>query len=770
MKRFVWLLVAFLSTPCVASEGVAPASAPPTDETRAEMYRRYAEFPSLVRGGRVAPMWSPDGRGLWFLDGEGDEAAVWRADAEHGRRPAELKIAALRAALARHLDQAPSARGVPFDRLETAGDGTFELIVGDRRFLWDPTSTVLEPRPPPDEARPVRPPRFPGFPPVHELPSPNGRWFLTESDHDLAVRSTGTDDLVALTDDGTPEVDWRLAQDDLWTEARWSPDSRTVAALREDRRDQPREPIVDWLPRHPTVEWVPFSKSGEPLARTEIWLIDLPTAERPAPRRRRVDLGDTTDRYFHLVTFTRDGRELLLLDADRLFKRVRLLAADRASGRVRTVIDERQDTFVKNMSLRPQWVELPTVLRTRDEVLWISERDGFDHLYRYDLEGRLLGRLTSGAFPLVKVVTVDEEAGQVYVLAHGEQHPYETHLYRVPLEPPQFDDPSTAGPTALVRLTDDPGVHHVVFSPDLSLFLDHHSRYDRAPRTDLYRADGTFVATLAEANVSALDALHWRAPEPFVVKAADGETDLHGLLYKPWDFDPSKRYPVIEHIYAGPFMTYVPWGFVGNRITGTVTQALAQLGYVTFLVDGRGTPERGKAFQDHSYAAFGQVEIEDHLAALRHLAAERPYIDLDRVGVFGGSWGGYMTVRAMLTEPDVYKVGIATNPLYDFWDHGAEGLEGYLGAFPQDDPDGVYAGGSSIDQVERLRGHLLLVHATGDRNATLSATMKFLDALVRAGKPYDLVLLPGQDHHPRGYAHRYRLQVHRRYFLEHLPP
>jgi dipeptidyl aminopeptidase/acylaminoacyl peptidase len=251
-----------------------------------------------------------------------------------------------------------------------------------------------------------------------------------------------------------------------------------------------------------------------------------------------------------------------------------------------------------------------------------------------------------------------------------------------------------------------------------------------------------------------------------VVKAADGTIALHGVLYKPFDFDPEKTYPVAEFIYAGPFTllhqrryTVVPW-------RGGYAEALAHLGFITFVVDGRGTPERGKAFQDVVHSNFGRHEISDHAAALRQLAAERPYMDLDRVGIFGGSWGGYFTVRALLLEPELYKVGVASSPVYDLYDHGATGLEGYMPLL-EEAPE-AYAYASSLRLVDRLQGHLLMIHGTSDINSTLSTTMKMVHALMEAGKPYDLILLPGQPHRPFGKAADYRMEAHARYFVRHL--
>jgi len=729
----------WITLPLAAAPAQGPPATAPDATARLALYRQALDFPDLVRGGAVEPHWLPDGTGFWYEadggGGEGEGTAIYGVDPATGAK----------------------------ERLSAPPDE--------------------EPRP---EPRVIRPSLFPGFPPVREIPSPDGRWFLTERDSNLWLRAAdpgdgreaenGEDGLRRLTDDGAPDFHWKVVQDELWMRARWSPDGSRVLAIKEDRRGVDREPVVHWLERTPTVEWVPLPKSGRPLARTELWVIEVATGARV-----RIALGEA-DVYQAPVGWLPSG--IFLLTAERDFGAVRLLAVDPLTGAVRTVIEERSPTFVKNLSLNPGWEEIATLVPTGvpgvvpgadgpARIVWQSERDGWDHLYLYDLEGNLIRRLTAPEdprqpWPVIRVVGVapgsgNQEPGWVYFTAHAEPgRPYDTHLYRVGLDGSGF-----------ARLTAAQGEHDVQLSPSRQVFLDTHSTLDRPPRTELRRTDGTLVAALEEADVSGLEALGFRPPEAFTVKAADGTTDLHGVLYLPWWLDPGSTeesaLPLVEDLYAGPFRVHHQRRFTsGSSWRGTYPQALAQLGFAVVSLDGRGTPERGKAFQDHIWRRFGQVEIPDHAAALRSLAVERPYLDLDRVGAFGGSWGAYMTVRALLTAPELYRVGVAANGVYDFVDHGATGLEGYLG-LPEDNPKG-YAAGSSLTLADRLEGQLLLMHGTADINATFSATMKLVDALARAGKPYNLIVLPDQNHHYEGYALDYRKEAIRRHLQEHLKP
>lgn len=274
-------------------------------------------------------------------------------------------------------------------------------------------------------------------------------------------------------------------------------------------------------------------------------------------------------------------------------------AAEEASETARLVRGSRY-------SGAPEVYELPSP----DGRWWLLEKDGWGHLYLYDLRGKLIRRLTGGEWPVLHVAGVDEAAGWVYFTGHAEPRILDTHLYRVSLE---------GGP--IQRLTEAEGEHQVVLSPSRAFFLDTHSTPARPPAVELRAADGTLLRTLSKASIEELLALGWTPPEPVQVKAADGETDLYGLLVKPWDFDPVKKYPVVEYLYGGPQTVWTPRTFLYRRTMRI--QALAQCGFVVFFLDGHGTPERGKAFQDAVHRNFGRYEVPEHVAALRR--AEKPF-------------------------------------------------------------------------------------------------------------------------------------------------
>ncbi len=739
------------------------------DPERDAMYARYMAIPTLIKGGTVCPdpgalggagcavNWMADGQSFWFADGQPDQTVIYRADPATGATEPLFDGDRLREALTPVLGHEPPYRGLPFDTFTFAGEGgsagegeqTVHFDVEGRGFALDIETYTVTARPPgeaeaAERARPrvVREGFTSGAPPVMEVPSPDGRWLLTEKDDDLWLRATFDGRDQPVLEDGEEDYAWSVEG------AMWAPDGARVAAMKVDSRRMERVPVVHWLKQTEEVEYAPYAKAGNPLPRQELHIVDI-----PARRAVRVDTGDE-EQILSPVGWLPDGSEYLFLRMSRTYQTLQLVAADPAIGETRIVLEEVQPTFIKGIGTTPSWRALARPLSDGERFLWISERDGWDHIYLYGIDGQLIRRLTEGQWPVTGIVHVDETAGVVYFNGHREEgRPYDTHLYRVPLDGGE-----------VVRLTEGEGQHSTAISPNGAYLVDTHSSTSRPPRTDFRTTSGEFVSVVTEADVSALDELGWTPPEEFVVKAADGETDLHGLIYKPHDFDPAASYPVIDYIYNGPFISWVPKTFTDGR--GISQAALAQLGFVVFMVDGRGTTERGKAFQDVAYRNFGRNEIPDHRAAMENAAATRPWMDLDRVGIHGGSWGGYMTVRAMLLEPDFYDVGVATNGVYDIHDQNAWAIEPYMDR-PWENPEG-YEYGSSLRLAGDLKGKLLLIHGTSDVNATFSATMKLVEALIRAGKPHDLIVVPEQPHWFTGQSAAFTGAASRRYFQEHL--
>jgi dipeptidyl aminopeptidase/acylaminoacyl peptidase len=747
----------------VALLGIAAASlarAQTTADAEA-MYRRYLGLGSLVRNAAVRAAWLPDGSGFWFALGAPESTVVYRVDPRANTREPLFDVSRLRQALRRDLGREPPGSGLPF-RQFSFGDGqrSVRFALEGRDYELRLADYLLRALPPGSEAERARftprvaRPRFPftGADLLESL-SPDSSWFLTFKDHDVWLRSTGDGRSVQLTSDGTEHYAWQSGA--------WSPDGRLVLAVKVDDRAVHKVPIVHWLGREEAVEWLPFPLTGGVLSHSELHVLEVASG-----RARRIDTGATPgEQYIWPLAWRQSGSEFLFLRMTRNWKVVELLAANPSTGASRVILVERQPTFIKGIALNPGVVNLLTQVGDDRHLIWQSERDGWDHLYLYDFDGKLVRRLTSGAFPVLEVQGVDPRRGWVYFTAHAEPRIYDTHLYRAPLW-------TSAG---MQRLTEAEGQHEVQLSPSREFFLDTHSTPLRPPVVELRRADGALLQTLARADTMGLAALRRTPPEEVVVKAADGVTDLHGILYKPYDFDPSRKYPVIEYIYAGPQVSIVPRTFVPGGALGNDIQfgyALAQMGYLLFVVDGRGTTERGKAFQDVVYGNLGRYEIPDHAAALRNAAATRPYMDLERVGVFGASYGGFFTIRAMLLAPELYRVGVATAPAGSRSDGPSSSVEPYMDV-PSTFPEALrYSSNEPL--MGRLRGKLLMIIGTSDLNTPFANTMRYVDELARADKPYSLIVLPEMNHSIRYRdgtgRHPYWRESVKRFFLENLEP
>ena len=731
--------------------GVAAAQEIPED--RFARFRQHMAFPSLVKGGTVAARWLADGQSFWYADGAPANTVIFRVDPVQGTREPLFDTGRLRAALAPVLGHTPPYDGLPFSEIildEAAPAADFE--VEGRRFRIDLDGYGITelPAPTPAEVARTTPqpvddtwPATPGA--AMEVPSPNGAWFLRHRDNDLWLRSSEDGRIVRVTDDGEDRHAWSSAG------ARWSPDGYRFTAQRTRSEGVHRMPVVHWLGPEEEVEWQEYPYSGGPWPQPELYVVDVNSRE-PV----RFDLQTDDEIGIHVIGFSPDGSSLLFQRVNRPMTRLDLMEADPVTGESRIVLTERQETYIEGLRLLEVQGSFHTAVDD-DRFLWLSERDGFSHLYLYGSDGELVRRLTSGPFPTGPVAAVDSEAGWVYFRAQRDPaRPYDIHLYRVSLD---GGDPE--------QLTEGNGQHAVQFSPSKAFFVDTHSSIDRPPRSELRSADGTLVETLSVADIGALDALDWRPPEEFVVKADDGVTDLYGVIYHPPGFDPSHRYPVVEIMYPGSQTTAVPRTFASN-MWGVQAQALAQLGFVTFIVDARGQPGRGKAFQDVVYKAIGKNEIPDHVATIRQLGEARPYMDLGRVGVHGYSWGGYFTLRAMLLAPDVYHVGVSGSPVVELESVAWVPVEPYM-LKPSENPEG-YAYASNLTIANRLAGKLLITIGTADVNTPFAQTMRMAEALIRADKPFDLLVLPDQAHGLQGRSMTYFQNAVARYFVEHLRP
>jgi len=751
---FVSLVIVLVVIAPLGSAQERKQSRPESGQAEREaMYYRYLEFPSYVKGGSITPHWMADGSSFWYAEGAPDNTVIWKVDPKANIKTPLFDIGRLQTALTPVLGHEPPYQGLPFAEFTFVDGGRrIEFSVEGKELILelDTYTIAIAPSLSAEEKKRLVPQVSSdgsNWGNITELLSPDRRWFVGFADHNLYLRSTMDGRAEPLTRDGIEDYWW----DSRW--AKWSPDNRRLAVYKIDYRGGRKIPLVHYLKPQEEVEWVlnAYFTQVERRYQSELFVLDI-----ESKRQVRLDLPkkDTTFDYSLEPGWAADGGQLLFLRLlARNDKNLVLMAANPVTGATREVLTDSWKIFV-NVNDWSLLQRVFTWLADGKRFIWLSERDGWRHLYLYDLDGNLVRRLTEGSFPVVQVLAVDEKAGWIYFTAHGDpQRPYDTHVYRVNLEGKGF-----------TQLTEATGRHDIQFSPSNQFFVDIHSTVARPPVVELRRADGALLQTLSKANIDALKDLMWKPPEEFVVKAADGKTDLYGVLYKPYDFDAKKQYPVIEVIYGGPFTSVVPKSFADYRAYYGQAPALAQLGFITFLLDARGTPERGKEFQHMAYPNMGRHEIPDHVAALKQLAEKRPYMDLSRVGIVGQSRGGYFATRALLLYPDVYHVGVASAGPYE-----ADQI------FPEGPPEEIkeaYEYASNLRHAGNLKGKLLLIHGTSDNVVPVSETMKMVDALIRTEKSFDLLLMPGQGHslHRLPGSAPYWREAVRRYFQEHLKP
>jgi dipeptidyl aminopeptidase/acylaminoacyl peptidase len=455
--------------------------------------------------------------------------------------------------------------------------------------------------------------------------------------------------------------------------------------------------------------------------------------------------GDFTDNQW-----SPDSTKLAFVSSSRDHKQAKFRVADAATGDVRDVYTETVPTQYESGQGSASWRFLPG----SNEFIWYSERDGWGHLYLYDLAtGQVKNQITKGDWVVMEVMKVDDKNRVVYFTANGREKgedPYFTHFYRVNLDGRN-----------LTALTPDSSNHQVTLGQNGDYFIDTFSKPD-VPQTSVLRdMTGKQIAVLETADLTRLKANGWKPPTPITVKSRDGKWDLYGLMFTPTNLDSSKKYPVVNYIYPGP-----QGGGVGSRsfsASRTDHQALAELGFIVVIIDGTCNPGRSKEFHDACYGNMADNTLEDQIGGLRQLAQKYPYIDLTRVGVWGHSGGGYATAAAMFRYPDFYKVGISESGNHDNRNYEDDWGERYIGLLSGDN----YQKQANQVYAKNLKGKLLLAHGTMDDNVPPTNTLLVVDALIKANKDFDLIMIPNV-HHGYGPATYYMMRRRWDYFVKNL--
>ncbi len=781
----------------------APAGAQRVDDRgvdyhRAEMLLNWHTSP-LVSGTPVVPNWIHDSDRFWYRNNTGSGHEFTFVDPVANLKRPLFNHARLAAALSVAADTSHVPEKLPFDDFDFV-DGDESRIAfetGARRFECDLSAYMC-----------TAGDTLPDDTPFVE--SPDGEWAAFVMDHNLYIRSVAEEgqasDTIQLTTDGEEFNGYGLAyprpndvrnQRVRRPDVHWSPDSRKLVVQRMDQRGVEHHHYVSYTPQRTVHYSQPYALPGDSIVPLPAFhILDLGKtlaaaagsdgnetddggtdgdrtgggegdgagssfAARgvpPAVGNIRVELEPRPNRLYLGGSqvdslWSADSRHLYMHWETRASKSNHLAEVDAATGDFRIIAGDSAKTFVETAQRNPtSWF----VSETTDDAFWWSERDGWAHIWRFSKDGTVRNQVTRGPWAVGAIWHVDESRQQIYFTAYGREEgiPYYGRLYRI-----GYDG------SGLTTIAGEVGNHAINVSPSGRFVVDSYSTIGDPPVSLLRNlGTGSVVRTLEEADVTRLEAVGWRAPEVFTVKARDGVTDIHGLIHFPDNLDESGSYPVIDHIYPGPQVGSVgSWSFK----SGGEDFALAKLGFVVIQLDHMGTPHRSKAFHDIYYGDFNDNGLPDHVTAIKQLAARHPFMDLDRVGIYGHSGGGFASTDAMVRFPDFFHVAVSGAGNHDNASYNIYWAEKYQGLLEADSAGGTtnFTDEANKTHIANLKGKLLLMHGDMDDNVHPAMTVQLIDELTKANKDYDLVWAPDRAH---GLNEPYFIRRRWDYFVTHL--
>ena len=604
-------------------------------------------------------------------------------------------------------------------------------------------------------------PKGPVYDRRKEVITPDGKKVVYINNWNLFVRDLDSGVETQLTKDGienfgyaTDNAGWRQSDAPI---VLWSPDSKKIATYQQDQRHVSDMYLVKTTVGAPELQaWKYPLPQDEKVIQIHRVIIDIENNKvirlkvDPDPRRGTLCDDISCSGNFDDNQWSDDGKQLAFVSSSRDHKIAQFRIADAETGDVKDYHREEVATQYESGQGTINW----TCLFDTKELIWYSEKDNWGHLYLYDLAtGKLKNQITKGEYVVTEVKHFDKKARLIYFEANGKEagrDPYFTHFYKVDISGKN-----------LVLLTPEDGNHQITISPNFDYFIDNYSQPNVAPLSVLRKMDGTLVETLEKADISRLLATGWKAPTPIKVKSEDGKWDLYGLMFTPTHLDKNKKYPIINYIYPGP-----QGGGVGSRSFSpgrSDNQALAELGFVVVAIDGSCNPGRSKAFHDACYGDMSSNTLPDQVSGMKQLAEKYPYIDLDRVGIWGHSGGGFATATAMFDYPEFFDVGVSESGNHDNRNYEDDWGERYVGLEKGDN----YEKQANQLKAGNLKGKLLLAHGGMDDNVPPYNTNLVVDALIKANKDFDLLMFPNARH---GYGSDSMYMMRKRwdYFVKNL--
>ena len=711
-RRMIWfvaltILGAFTASPFALAQQNTKAG-----ELTVE--RIYGQ-PSLSGRPTRGVVWMPDGKKVSFFEPNTQgKTELWTMDAASGERSLLVsadKLESILPAPAGNASQATGAgrRGPAQYQWATSGDAI--LFEGANSLAWFDL-----------KARSGRA-LVTGKEELTDVKiSPNGQYVSFVRQHNLWLVSVADGKERAFTTGGTEEIrkgelDWVYPEElDLFTAYWWAPDSKSIAYLEMNESKVTKFPLVNFESYTGEAEEQRYPVAGgvNPVVRVLV-------APVSGGEARALDIGAETDIYIARVSWLPDSQRIAIQRLNRAQDQLDMLIADASSGKSSILFSEKDAAWI-NVSDDVHF------LKDGKRFLWTSERSGYRHIYLYGMDGKEVSQLTKGTWEVSHISAVDEAKGVVYFMAK-EKSPTESHLYSVGLTGNDFG-----------RITKDDGTHSVQMSPDASFYMDSYSNTSAPARQDLYRVDGTKIATLNENKVAELAQFHLSPVEFSTVPAKDG-TALNCLLIKPPQFDPAKKYPVIVFTYGGPHAQVVINAWTGPTLLWH--QMMAQKGYVIFSLDNRGAGGHGHVFEAPIHYRFGIDALSDQRDGVAWLK-KQPWVDANRIGIWGWSFGGFMTTTAMLEAADDFKVGFAGGPVTDWHFYDSIYTERYMGLPKDHEKD--YQDCSPVKYASGLNGKLLIAHGTGDDNVHYSNTLALINDLISQGKYVEVIAAPGRGH------------------------